>query len=53
MVVMSLEQYSRLTEDIEKKLDEADKVAESTDERFSHKVVFDHVRGMINGKQEI
>lgn len=53
MVVMSLEQYSRLTEDIEKKLDEADKVAESTDERFSHKIVFDHVRGMINGKQEI
>lgn len=53
MVVMSLEQYANLTENIERKLDEADKIAESTYERFSHEAVFDHVRDIINGKQEI
>lgn len=50
MVVMSLEQYANLTDNIERKLDEADKLAESTDERLSHESVFGHVRDVINGK---
>ena len=41
MVVLSLERYSDLTNDVEMKLDEADKMAESTAERrtliVSHK----------------
>ena len=40
MVVMSLAQYASLTDSIEMKLDEADKMAESTEERYSHETVF-------------
>ena len=40
MVIMSLEQYSQLTDNIEEKLDEADKIAASTEERYSHEEVF-------------
>ena len=50
MVVLSLEEYSSLTEDIEEKLDEADKQAAMTKERLSHETVFNNVRGMIDGK---
>ena len=34
MVVMDLQQYAALTDDIELKLDEADKAAEADDERL-------------------
>lgn len=44
MVVMSIEQYSRLTGDIEAKLDEADAAAMETDKRLSHEEVFGNVR---------
>ena len=44
MVVMSIEQYSKLTGDIEAKLDEADAFAMETDKRLSHEVVFGNVR---------
>ena len=37
---MSLEQYSQLTNKIEEKLDEADRIAASTEERYSHEEVF-------------
>ncbi len=47
MVVLSLEQYSALTEDIEAKLDEADKEAESTDVRYTSDEVFDRVRAVL------
>ncbi len=47
MVVMSLEQYSRLTENIEEKLDEADKQAAATDKRLSHEEVFGEIRSKI------
>ena len=40
MVVMSLEKYAEITSDIELKLDEADKFAEQSDLRFTHKDVF-------------
>lgn len=50
MVVMSIEQYSGLTENIEARLDEADLEAEKTDKRLSHDKVFDNVRGRLNEK---
>lgn len=50
MVVLSLAQYASLTENIEMKLDEADRLAESTDERLSHETVFGNVRSAIHGK---
>lgn len=50
MVLLSLEEYSRLTDDIEQKLDEADAVAASTDSRLSHEEVFQSVRNAIHGK---
>ncbi|MGL6202397.1 MAG: type II toxin-antitoxin system Phd/YefM family antitoxin [Lachnospiraceae bacterium] len=50
MVVMSLEQYASLTDNIEIKLDEADKMAETTEKRSSHESVFGNVRSAIHGK---
>ena len=44
MVVLSLEEYAQLTENIEMKLDEADYEAASTTERLSHEDVFSSVR---------
>ena len=40
MVVMSLEHYSQLTENIEAKLDEADKEAAESSVRLSHDELF-------------
>jgi len=51
MVVLSLEKYAELTDDIELKLDEADKEAESTDIRYTHDEVFSRVRARINDKR--
>lgn len=48
MVVMSLEKYSELTDAIEMKLDEADRVAEETDYRYSHEEVFQGIREKLN-----
>lgn len=53
MVIMSLEQYSQLTDNIEEKLDEADRIAASTEERYSHEEVFSAVRGRINDRKAI
>lgn len=50
MVVMSLAQYASLTDSVEAKLDEADKMADATEIRYSHKTVFDNIRGTVNGK---
>lgn len=50
MVVLSLEQYANLTDNIEMKLDEADRQAAVTEERLSHEAVFSHVRSAIHGK---
>lgn len=43
MVVLSLEQYTALTQNIEMKLDEADKAAQANPERLSHEEVFARV----------
>ncbi len=50
MVVLSLEEYASLTDNVERKLDEADRMAESGQERLSHEDVFQHVRSVIHGK---
>ncbi len=49
MVVMSLEQYSALTDGIELALDEADRTAAMSEVRYSGKEVFDRVRKRIHG----
>ena len=51
MVVLSLEQYSRLTDSIELALDEADRYAASTQERMTHDEVFSKLRLDVDGKQ--
>lgn len=49
MVVMSLEAYSKLVEDVEGALDEADRVASEDSKRMSHKEVFDTLRERVDG----
>lgn len=44
MVLMSVEQYSALTDNIEQKLDEADAVAAKSDVRYSASDVFDRAK---------
>ena len=48
MVVMSLEQYSALTDELEFKLDEADRAAALSDVRYSGEEVFGRVRKRIH-----
>ena len=50
MVVLSLEECASLVDNVEMKLDEADKIAEITEERLSHEDVFRNVRSVIHGK---
>ncbi|MCI8338426.1 MAG: type II toxin-antitoxin system Phd/YefM family antitoxin [Lachnospiraceae bacterium] len=50
MVVMSIERYAQLTDDIEVILDEADRAARETDVRYTHEEVFARVRRSISGK---
>lgn len=50
MVVLSLEQYSMLTDDIELKLDEADRAAAENGERYTAEEVFGRLRGKLNGQ---
>lgn len=50
MVVLSLEEYASLVDNVEMKLDEADKMAENAEERLSHDEVFRNVRCVIHGK---
>lgn len=49
MVVMSIEQYSKLRDMLEMKLDEADYQAELSSERLSHEDVFTKLRGRVDG----
>ena len=50
MVVLSLEEYASLTDSMERKLDEADKQAATTEEGLSHETVFSRVRSVVHGK---
>ena len=53
MVLLSLEQYSALTDDMELALDEADKAAALSDVRYSGDEVFSRVRGRIRGRRPL
>ena len=50
MVLLRIEQYSALTDDTERKLDEADAAAAKSDERYSADEVFTRVRSHIREK---
>ncbi|MBQ2953428.1 MAG: type II toxin-antitoxin system prevent-host-death family antitoxin [Clostridia bacterium] len=53
MVVMSIEQYAALTDEVEMKLDEIEMAAASTDVRYTLDEAFAMVRGRRNGKQAV
>lgn len=53
MVVLSIEQYAALTDEVELKLDEADKAADLSDVRSSGEEVFQRVRGRIRERKTI
>jgi len=48
MVVMSLEKYAELTDDLELKLDEADRAAAVSNERYTHEEVFSLLKEGLN-----
>ena len=49
MVVLSLEKYADLTDDIELKLDEADRAVAASDVRYTHEEVFSRLKGGLDG----
>ncbi|WP_311479635.1 type II toxin-antitoxin system Phd/YefM family antitoxin [uncultured Anaerococcus sp.] len=53
MVLMSIDQYSALTNEIEVKLDEADNQAATSSKRLSKDEVFSRVRENINAKENL
>lgn len=53
MVLLSLEQYSALTDNVEKKLDEADAAAAESDVRYTGSEVFSRVRSRINAAKNV
>ena len=50
MVVMSIEAYSRMKQNVELALDEADDYSEKTQRRLTHENVFGTLRERVNGK---
>ena len=50
MVVLSLEEYSKLTDSVEIALDKADRLASESAERMSHEEVFGNLRRKINAQ---
>lgn len=53
MVLLSVEQYVALTDNIEQHLDEADTFAEKTTTRYTASEVFNRVRGRIDGTENL
>ena len=53
MVLMSIEQYSALTDDVERKLDEADAFAENSSFCLSKSDVFDKVRSRVDEQAKL
>lgn len=49
MVLMSIEQFSALTDSLERRLDEADRAAEADGTRYTAEDVFGRVRKRIHG----
>ena len=50
MVVLSIEEYSRLVDSLEMQLSQADYFANNYDERMSHNEVFDNIRKKVDAK---
>ena len=50
MVVLSLEEYSKLTDGVEAALDKADRLAAEDTDRMSHEEVFGNLRRKINAR---
>ena len=50
MVVLSLEEYSKLTDGVEAALDKADRLATENAARMSHEEVFGNLRRKINAQ---
>ena len=50
MVVLSLEEYSKLTDGVEAALDKADRLAAEGTARMSHEEVFENLRRKINAQ---
>lgn len=50
MVLMSIEQFSSLTDSLERRLDEADYAAQSNNIRYTTDEVFDRVRKRIHAE---
>ena len=46
-VIMSLEKYSELTDDVEIMLDEADRAAEESDVRYTHEEFVSRIAGIL------
>ena len=53
MVVMSIEQYAALTDEVEMKLDEADRAAEMSEIRYSAEEVFGRARRRIHERKTV
>ncbi len=53
MVVLSLEQYAALTDEMELKLDEADLAAAADNARYTEDEVFSRVRGRIHERKTV
>ena len=53
MVLLSLEQYEELTNDVELALDEADRAADLSDTRYSADEVFGRVRRRIRERKAL
>ncbi|WP_044566797.1 type II toxin-antitoxin system Phd/YefM family antitoxin [Anaerococcus provencensis] len=53
MVIMSIEQYSSLFDNIERKLDQTNQLAESPSQRLSKEEIFDRARTRIEGREKI
>ncbi len=53
MVVLSLEQYASLTDDIEFKLDEADKAAKADAVRYTEDEVFSRVKERVRERKAL
>lgn len=53
MVVLSLEQYASLTDEVEMKLDEADKAAAADTTRYTEDEVFGSVKERVHGRKTL
>ena len=53
MVVMSLEQYAMLTDEVELKLDEADNASDTSNVRYSAEEVFGRARKRIDERKTV